>query len=137
MAAVDAKVRIRVPDASADASINGARRWPSLAQQRADALGELVSEGGATVATEVILLRALVHDDEARPINASGRHRHPTARQKRVVHERDRACVNCGATDLLEYDHDPPYEESHRTLVSELKGRCPICHHRRHANGDG
>jgi hypothetical protein len=77
-------------------------------------------------------LRALIHDAESRPINASGRHRHPTARQRRVVHERDRACVDCGATDFLEYDHDPAYETSGRTVVDELKCRCCNCHHDRH-----
>ena len=41
-------------------------------------------------------LRALIHDAERRPINASARHRHPTTRQKRVVKERDRHCIDCG-----------------------------------------
>jgi 5-methylcytosine-specific restriction endonuclease McrA len=123
----------------------------------------LIRGGGVAVATEVIVhvrgdgctlddgtpiagtiveriapqsfLRALIHDAERRPINASGRQRHPTARQKRVVRERDRACKDCGSTDLLEYDHDPPYEQTHRTTVEELKGRCAVCHHRRHPRG--
>lgn len=45
-------------------------------------------------------LRALIHNAEGHPINASSRRRHPTARQKRVVKERDRHCVDCGAAAL-------------------------------------
>jgi hypothetical protein len=151
-AAVDTLVRHRRPDASADA-------WPSIAQQRADALVELARGGGGSVVTEVVLhvrgdgcalddgtpiagsiveriapdafLRALIHDADRRPINASGRHRHPTTRQKRVVHERDRACVDCGSTDFLDYDHDPDFDHSRRTLVDELCLRCVHCHHDR------
>jgi len=154
-AAVDACVRRNGPDASADAP-----RWPSVAQQRADALVEVVRGGGAAVLTEVVLhvrgdgctlddgtpiagtvveriaptafLRALIHDAESRPINASSRRRHPTTRQRRVVHERDRCCVDCGSTLLLECDHDPPYERTQRTVVGELLERCANCHHRRH-----
>jgi len=161
---VDARVRRRQVDASADAS-TGTPRWPSLAQQRADALVELVREGGTTVATEIVVhvrgdgctfddgtpvadtvveriaptafLRALVHDAEGRPINASGRRRHPSLRQRRVVDERDRVCVDCGSTDLLEYDHDPPYEHSRQTVVDELRRRCSHCHHQRHGDREG
>jgi hypothetical protein len=161
VAAVDARVvRGTSVDASADASHRPDERWPSIAQQRADALVTLVTKGGATVTTEIVLhvrgdgctlddgtpipgtvveriapdafLRALIHDAARRPINASGRQRHPTPRQRRVVHERDRRCVDCGATDLLEYDHNPPYEQTHRTLVDELEPRCLRCHHARH-----
>ena len=78
-------------------------------------------------------VRALIHDADGRPINASGRRRHPTTRQKRVVGERDRACVDCGREQLLEFDHVPAYERSGRTLVDELELRCAPCHHRRHA----
>ena len=159
-AAVDAEVVRRLPEyASADASDRGAR-WPTDGQQRADALVALVNGGGAAVETEVIVhvrgdgcflddgtpiagsvveriapdafLRALIHDAEARPINASGRHRHPTTRQRRVVRERDKACVDCGATEFLQYDHEPSYTESHRTLVEELWLRCRTCHRARH-----
>jgi hypothetical protein len=151
--AVDTRVRRR--RASADAS-----GWPSIAQQRADALVALVEDGGGPVVNEIVLhvrgdgctlddgtpiagsiveriapdafLRALIHDAERHPINASGRHRHPTLRQKRVVRERDRVCVDCGATDFLEFDHDPPFEVSKRTIVDELRPRCVNCHHRHH-----
>jgi hypothetical protein len=164
-AAIDAKVlstqRGRRVSADAD-SPRCAVKWPSIAQQRADALLALVLGGGAKVSSEVIIhvrgdgctldngtpiagslverlvptafLRVLIHDAERRPINASGRHRHPTTRQKRVVRERERRCVDCGSTDLLQYDHDPPFEESHRTVVDELKPRCPPCHHKRHGD---
>jgi hypothetical protein len=166
-AAIDALVQTRhQPDrrerhASADApEWERAARWPSFAQQRADALVELVAGGGATVRAEIVMhvradgcrlddgtpiagsiveriapaafLRALIHDAESRPINASGRQRHPTTRQRRVVRAREEVCVDCGATDFLQYDHEPGYDESHRTLVDDLRPRCPRCHRDRH-----
>ena len=134
---------------------------PTVAQQRADALVELAIGQPGSVITEMILhvrgdgctlddgtpindsvvaamvpgahLRALIHDAQERPINASSRQRHPTARQKRVVKERDGSCLDCGSRDLLEYDHVPPYEKSGHTIVDELELRCAQCHHRRHA----
>lgn len=134
--------------------------WSSLAQQRVDALVRLVTGGGANVSTEVILhvradgcslddgtpisgsvveriaegavLRAMIHDAESHPINVSGRHRHFTARQKRVIHERDRACVDCGSREFLEYDHVPDFEITKRTLVDEGRCRCGRCHRARH-----
>ncbi|MEL7208246.1 MAG: HNH endonuclease, partial [Actinomycetota bacterium] len=63
---------------------------------------------------------------------ASSRRRHPTTRQKRLVKDRDRSCIDCGRTDLLEYDHNPPYEQTHRTITDELELRCAPCHRRRH-----
>ncbi|MGZ4765638.1 MAG: hypothetical protein ACXV6M_08255 [Ilumatobacteraceae bacterium] len=136
-------------------------RWPALGQQRADALLALIAGGGARIVTEIVLhvrgdgctlddgtpiadsvverlasgafLRVLIHDAERRPINASSRRRHPTPRQKRVIHERDRACVDCGSTDLLRYDHEPDYEHTHHTIVEEVRLRCAPCHHKRHA----
>jgi len=128
-AAVDAEVLRREPRyASADAPGDGSK-WPTAAQQRADALLAVVRGGGAAVVTEVVIhvradgcslddgtpiadsvveriapqsfLRVLIHDAESRPINASGRQRHPTARQKRVVRERDRACIDCGSAEFL------------------------------------
>ncbi len=134
--------------------------FASLAQQRADAFVELVTDGGATIETEVVLhvrgdgcsfddgtpvtdtvverlaprafLRALIHDAEGRPINASSRRRHPSVRQKRVIKERDRCCVDCGATELLEYDHVPSFDETGHTVVDETELRCAPCHRRRH-----
>ena len=144
------------------------KSWPSLAQQRADALielAELVESGtkqpnATPIAPEVIIhvrgdgcslddgtpltqtdveriaphafIRALVHDADGKPINASSKQRHPTARQKRVVKERDHHCVDCGSSDLLEYDHTPDYAITNHTIVEELTLRCAPCHHRRH-----
>ncbi len=136
-------------------------QWPTLGQQRADALMALVERGGrATITTEVVVhargdgctfddgtpiagsvverlasdafLRALIHDAEGRPINASDRQRHPTKRQKRVVRERDPRCVDCGSIDLLSYDHVPDFAISHQTIVDELEPRCAPCHRARH-----
>ena len=50
-----------------------------------------------------------------------------------IVRERDQACVDCGSTDLLQYDHQPDYEQTRHTIVEELCIRCAICHHKRHA----
>ncbi len=146
------------PDASADTS--KAKTWPSVVQQRADALIELVRGGGSIVETEIVLhvgadgctlddgspisesvveriaplsfVRALIVDAERRPINASGRHRHPTDRQRRVVKARDGACVDCGGSEFLQYDHEPAYAQSQHTLVDELYLRCWSCHRARH-----
>ncbi len=118
-------------------------QWPSLAQQHADALAHLLHEGAGAVTTEVIVhvrrdgatlddgtalpmsaveriapeafIRALIHDADSRPINASAKRRHPSTRQKRVVKERDRSCVDCGATTLLEYDHVPDFATAGHT----------------------
>lgn len=135
--------------------------WATVPQQRADALMSLVVGGGANVDAEVVLhvrgdgctlddgtpiassvveriapeafLRVLIHDAERRPINASGRHRHPTSRQRRVVHERDRGCVDCGTTEHLEFDHQPNFAISGHTVIDELRERCWTCHRARHA----
>ena len=140
---------------------NGTSSWPSMAQQRADSLRDLVAGGGADVEAEVVLhvrgdgctlddgtpiagslveriagdafLRVLIHDAESRPINASARQRHPTARQRRVVRERDRVCVDCGGDGPFEWDHEPPFGVTGRTLVDELRLRCRPCHRARHA----
>jgi hypothetical protein len=142
-------------DASAERS--------TLAQQRADAVEILLTEGSGDAETEVIIhvrgdgstlddgspipdtvveriapsafLRALIHDAESRPVNASTRRRHPSTRQKRIVKERDRTCVDCGRADLLEYDHSPPYHKTGRTTTDELELRCAPCHRRRHGHG--
>ena len=134
--------------------------WPTLAQQHADALETLLTDGAGTIDTEVVLhvrgdgatcddgtpipdtviaelvpdafIRALIHDADGRPVNASARRRHPTTRQKRVVKERDRACVDCGRADLLEYDHNPAYETTRHTVTDELELRCAPCHQHRH-----
>lgn len=139
-------------------------QWPSLAQQHADALARLLQEGTGGLTTELIVhvrddgaslddgtaipmsaveriapgafIRALIHDADNRPINASAKRRHPSARQKRVVKERDQACVDCGATSLLEYDHVPDFAQTGHTVVEELQLRCAPCHQRRHERED-
>ena len=149
--------------ASADAS---AAPWPTLAQQRADALEQLLVGGvPGTADTEVIVhvrgdgctlddgtpinnsvvadliphsfIRVLIHDAERRPIDSSGRRRHPSTRQKRVVKERDQVCTECGTSYFLEYDHDPAWQETGRTTVDGLKLRCHRCHRKRHDEADG
>ncbi len=138
--------------------------WPTLAQQHADALEELLSDGAGTVNTEIVLhvrgdgtamddgtpvpasvvervadtaaIRAMIHDAEGKPINVSGTHRHPTTRQKRVVKERDQACVDCGRRELLTFDHVPEFETSRRTVVDKLELRCAPCHWKRHPSGN-
>ncbi len=135
--------------------------WPTLAQQYADAFEQLLTHGAGTLLTELVIhvradgatlddgtplpmsvveriapeafIRALIHDADGKPVNASSKQRHPTTRQKRVVKERDQRCVDCGATTLLQYDHVPDYEETKQTVVEELQLRCAPCHHRRHA----
>ena len=74
----------------------------------------------------------LVHDAEANPIGVSRLHRHPDRRQKRFVKERDRVCIDCGGSELLQYDHDPEFALTGHTKVDELKLRCVTCHRRRH-----
>jgi hypothetical protein len=142
------------------------RRRPSLARQRAAALVDLLNSGGGGSLIEIVLhvradgctlddgspiegtvleriapesfLRALIHDAERRPINASGRRRHPVARQKRVVKERDRHCTEpgCRSQMFLEYDHDPDFEVSKRTVVEELHLKCGKHHRDRHRHDE-
>lgn len=138
---------------------------PTLAQQRADAFTLLFLCEDISVTTEVILhvrgdgatfddgtpitesaviqqlddafIRFMLHDPNRRPIDATNRRRHPTTRQKRVVMEaHNHECVDCGTTELLELDHDPPYHQTHHTVTSELKPRCAPCH-RAHHRHDG
>ncbi|MEL7210871.1 MAG: DUF222 domain-containing protein, partial [Actinomycetota bacterium] len=80
--------------------------WPTVAQQRTDALEQVLTDGAGELVTELVLhvrgdgctaddgtpipgtvierlaptafLRALIHDAEGRPVNASSRRRHPT-----------------------------------------------------------
>ena len=79
-------------------------------------------------------ISALVHDSAGNPIDATNRRRHPTRRQRRLVKERDQACIDCGRQHLLNYDHVPEYEQTSHTITSELRLRCAPCHHARHAN---
>jgi len=155
-------VNLDLAESAQDASAGASEKWPSLGQQRADALVALAdgTENPAQVNTEIVIhvrgdgcalddgtpisnadveaiaptsfIRALIHDADGKPINASGRQRHPTARQKRVVKERDRGCIDCGSNELPEYDHEPAFEQTRHTIVDELSVRCAPCHRRRH-----
>jgi hypothetical protein len=158
LAAIDTTLLRNQHHAATDARRTG--RWPSIAQQRADALITALTDS-SPLGYEVVVhvrgdgctlddgtpidhhtvaglldhsfIRALIHDAEQRPVNASSRRRHPTTRQQRVTHEAHRGrCVDCGSTDLLQYDHEPAYETSRHTITDELRCRCPACHHRRH-----
>lgn len=137
------------------------RSIPALSQQRADAFAALFLGLGVDLTTEVVIhvrgdgntfddgtpltsnavcrqldhsfIRLLIHDAERRPINASSRRRSPTTRQKRVVMEaHNYECVDCSATDLIEFDHNPPFQQTRHTITSELEPRCALCHRARH-----
>ena len=134
---------------------------PCFAQQRADAFVLLFLGKNIELTTEVVVhvrgdgttfddgtpvtdnavcqrldesfIRLLLHDMEGRPIDASNRRRHPTARQKRVVLEaHNHECVDCQSPDLLELDHNPPYEQTKHSVTTELEPRCAPCHRARH-----
>lgn len=162
MAAIDSQVRSakRMKDATGESAFShfNDSRAP-LGRQRANALVKLTTDGGAKVRTEVIVhvrgdgtrldngvpinanliaqllpqstIRAMIHDAESKPINVSGRHRHPTERQKLVVSEREPACA-CGSTVFLDCHHEPPFDESKRTVIDELEMKCGNCHRIRH-----
>ena len=137
---------------------------PSFGQQRADAFMLLFLGVNIEVVTEVIIhvrgdgntfddgtpittsalcrgldesfIRLMLHDIDRSPVDASNRRRHPTTRQKRVVMENhDHECVDCQSTDLLELDHNPPFEKTGHTVTSELEPRCAPCHRARHRTG--
>lgn len=135
--------------------------FPSSGQQRADAFVALFLGCDVELTTEVVVhvrgdgitfddgapttdhavlrqldqafIRLLLHDADRRPINASGRQRIATTRQKRVVMEaHGHECVDCQSTDLLELDHNPAFEFTRRTVTHELEPRCAPCHRARH-----
>lgn len=134
--------------------------WPSVAQQHADAIDGLLTTGTGAVETEVVVhvrgdgntlddgtplcdsvvaglisqafISALIHDGRANPVDATNRRRHPSRRQKRLVKERDKTCIDCGRDDLLEFDHVPDFEQTGQTVTTELTLRCAPCHQARH-----
>ena len=135
--------------------------FPTLAQQRADAFTVLFLQRRIALTTEVVIhvrgdgntfddgtpitanaiarqldqafIRLLIHDAEGHPINATNRRRHPTTRQRRLVLEaHGYRCVDCGASDLLELDHNPSFQQTGHTVTSELEPRCAPCHGARH-----
>ena len=134
---------------------------PSMTQQRADAFILLFLGKNIELTTEVVVhvrsdgttfddgtpitnntvcqrfdqsfIRLLLHDIDGKPIDATNKRRHPTTRQKRVVLEtHNHECVDCQATDLLDLDHNPPYEQTRHTVTTELEPRCAPCHRARH-----
>ena len=136
-------------------------RFPSLAQQRADALCALFLGLDVQLTTEVVFhvrgdgntlddgtpvtnhaiarlldgsfLRGLIHEVDGSPIDATDRRRHPTTRQRRVAMEaHNHECVDCQSTDILELDHNPPYEQTRHTVTTELEPRCAPCHRAHH-----
>lgn len=138
---------------------------PSMAQQRADAFTLLFLDRDVQITTEVVIhvrgdgttfddgtpitsnavcrqldesfIRMLIHDPNRRPIDATNRRRHPTARQKRVVLEaHNHECVDCQSTELLELDHNPSFDETRHTVTTELEPRCAPCHRARHDRHD-
>lgn len=163
LALVDGQVRL---GAGFD-GLTGAARRRSLAGQRARCLHQILTTGSTTtVEREIVLhvrpdgcsmqdgtpvsshavasliddsfISALIHDIDGKPIDATHRRRLPTRRQRRVVDERHGTrCVDCGSSDLLEYDHNPPFALTHRTVVDELEVRCASCHRERHRATEG
>ena len=153
-AAVDAEV-MRTPPTPDDAG-----RIGSLAQQRHDAFDRLIVSGGGTASYEVLIhcdetgtrlpdgtpltehtvigllgqarIRAIVHDTNGRPVNASTARRHPTIRQQRVVETREPVCSRCGSAALLHIHHHPPFEQTRRTHTDELTRLCAPCHRMEH-----
>lgn len=94
--------------------------------------GTPITESSVARRLDTSFIRLLIHSAERNPINASTRRRLPTKRQKRLVKDRDRACVDCGRTELLEYDHNPPFEATRQTHTDQLELRCAPCHTKRH-----
>ncbi|MCP3935946.1 MAG: DUF222 domain-containing protein [Actinomycetia bacterium] len=138
--------------------------WPSIAQQRHDALARIIDGTGGSqqgnIGCEVVFhvrgdgcalddgtpvtesavarlldrafIRLLIHGADGKAVNASTRRRLPNKQQKRLVKERDRACIDCGRKELLTYDHNPAWEQTRRTHTDELELRCVPCHRKRH-----
>jgi hypothetical protein len=112
----------------------------TVTQQHADNLDKILTQSAGTIDTEIVIhvradgytsndgtplpasiieniadtafIRALIHDSSGHPIDATNRRGHPTLRQKRLVKERHQSCIDCGRTDLLEYDHNPPHNSN-------------------------
>ncbi|MCB1031300.1 MAG: DUF222 domain-containing protein [Acidimicrobiales bacterium] len=126
----------------------------SLANQRADSLVKIATDGGSAMNAEVVIhvnetgnslpdgtplsdgavtkllpeafISLLLHDNERYPIDASPRRRSPTRRQKRVIDGRHEECqhLGCHSTDFLEYDHIEPYSQGGETVLDNLQRLC-------------
>ena len=128
----------------------------SLGHQRMDALADICSEsGGKGVRAEAIVhvhvlpdgtpmmsveldefffgasLRALVHDCEGNPIDASPARRFATRRQDRFVRARDKHCQRwgCRSRAFLDVHHIVHWADGSPTVVSNLILMCAF-HHR-------
>ena len=157
-AAVQAGERIEPSDhdnqADAPAGAQPRERRPTLAQQRADGLVALATDGGSNTVHEVVIhvdadgnrladgtplsdsavtrllpasfISLLMHDSARHPIDASPRRRYPTRRQKRVVDARHGQCAQqgCSATSFLQYDHKDPYASGGPTVIDNLQRLC-------------
>ncbi|MGI9624558.1 MAG: DUF222 domain-containing protein [Acidimicrobiales bacterium] len=79
-------------------------------------------------------LRALVHDAEGHPIDASPARRFPTKRQRRVLEARDPQCSEpgCRATAFLEAHHKKHLADGGTTTLDNLELRCRFHHQRSH-----
>lgn len=135
--------------------------WPSLAQQRADALCELITSNArhrfevlihvdqngcrfpdGTPLTESAVasvldqasIRLIVHDLDGKPVNASDGRRRPTIRQKRTVTSHQAECSRCGRTDLPVLHHTVEHQHSGRTVTHELEPLCAPCHRLHHSD---
>ncbi|MCB0991585.1 MAG: DUF222 domain-containing protein [Acidimicrobiales bacterium] len=154
--AVEAQVMRRKLEREADGT------WPTLAQQRADALVELLTananhrfeilihvdhegcrfpdgtpltDSAVTGLLDQATIRLIIHDTNNRPVNASDARRKPTIRQKRTIQTQQPTCTRCGTTQLPNLHHTTPHAQSKRTTTGQLEHLCAPCHraeHQRH-----
>ena len=154
--AVEAQVMRRTMQREPDGT------WPTLAQQRADALTELVTSNAkhrfevlihvdhtgcrfpnGTPLTDTTVtglldqaaVRLIVHDTNGRPVNASDARRRPTIRQKRTTQTSQPACAQCGTIDLPNLHHTTPHAQTGHTRTDQLQTLCTPCHRKHHKGG--
>ncbi|HET8931532.1 MAG TPA: DUF222 domain-containing protein [Acidimicrobiales bacterium] len=128
-------VTVKASDTHDDASADASSSYPSLAQQRADALVTVVTQTGAgNVDSEVIVhvrqdgntlvdgtplsdhtvakmlpdafVTLLIHDADNEPIDATPRRRFPTPRQRKVIDARQDQCQQPGCHARNFLDYD-------------------------------
>ena len=139
----------------------------SHAQQRADALHTIATNGGAATTTEGVIhvdetgshlpdgtplsdhavtallddafISLLIHDTARHPIDASPRRRTPTRRQRRVIDARQPTCTEtgCHTRTLLQYDHRIPYTAGGDTTLDNLDRRCGPHNRQKSSGHDG
>jgi hypothetical protein len=132
-----------------DVEVSTAREWLRIGRALADlaVIDRAFADGRLSYSKVRAVTRVATPDTEAdlcglaervpaRRLACCRNHRRITTRQRRVLHERDRRCVDCGSTDLLECDHHPSYELTKQTIIEQLTVRCANCHHRRHRAAD-